>query len=776
MSENGLIKIVPPDNEYLPARRLDVYAPPGGAADPFGPQKHLRDYLRVALRHKWTILGFIAMTVAATAYYTFKQTPMYQATTKVEINMEEPGLLPYTDLSKQPVTFDYLYEEYLQTQIKHITSRTLAICVAEAAGFGEVDSTRTKPKAKSRLREILSGWLSGAKTGSNEPLPVLTREGKINQAAGQILAGLSVSPIKSSHVVEISFSSPSPKLASHVVNVLAREYINYSFRNKLRSTSQATEFLQNQLVDLKAKLENSEKALVDYARKNSITNIGERLDVVTQALGELNSKLTEAQSIRMDKESLFNTLSDATPEKFPQALRTPLIQRLEENLASDEQELAKLSSQLGSGMPQIKQLQSRLRQIQEQLQRERQLAIENARNEFKTALARERLLNDAFSRQKAQVNDLNQSSIEYNILKREAETNKQLYDGILQRIKEAGVAAGFKSNNIQVVDLAEVPTSPVSPDPRRNLALALALGPIGGLGLAFFLNYLDNTIKTAEDMESKIGLPSLGAIPSLKSARRLHKYFPLGIKQKTISDALAKRGVELALLGSGSSPIAEAYRGLRATLLFSMPQNQPKSITVTSARGHEGKTTTVCNMALSLTQAGKSVLVMDCDLRHPRIGKIFQQRGNGMSEYLAGMVEFDEVVCESAIPNLFLVHAGALPPNPGELLGSKRMQEALWAAAGTFDFVVLDTPPLSSVTDSLVIAAMTEAVILVTLGGKNPPEVLRKAKRDLDLVRARILGVLINQVELRPGDHRTYGRWGLNRSLPITEETGQEWM
>jgi capsular exopolysaccharide synthesis family protein len=775
MTENNLIKYGPSDRGALPSERPGFYSLPSGVGELFDQQKHLRDYVCVAMRHKWAILACIVITATASAAYTFHQTPMYQAVTKVEINMEEPAVLMYTDFNRQPVAFDYLYEEYLQTQIKHITSKGLSIRVAEAAGFDRENEIAMESKTENAVRRIFSTWIYDAKPASKIEVIPRTREERIQQAAGRILGGLSVTPIKNSHVVEIGFSSPDPKIATHIVNILAHEYIEYSFENKFNSISRITEFLQKQLIDLKAKLENSEKALVNYARRNSITNIGEKLDVVTQSLGELNTKLTEAQSVRIDKESSFKTFSDATPENFPQALRNSLIQKLEEDLASNEQELARLSSQLGSGMPQIKQLQSRLRQIQEQLRIQKQLAIENARNEYKTALAREMMLREVCNRQKALVNDLNRSSIEYNMLKREADTNKQLYDSVLQRIKEANVSAGFKSNNIQVVEAAEAPTSPISPDVRKNLALALALGPIGGLGLAFFLNYMDNTIKTAKDAELQIGLPSLGVIPSLKSACRYHSYFQSAIKRKTLSNALTKRGVELALLASGSSPIAEAYRGLRSTLLYSNPHHSAKSIAVTSARGQEGKTTTVCNLALSLTQAGKNVLIVDCNLRRPRIGKIFQQNGNGLSEYLAGQIDFDQVVSETSIPNLFLVSAGAIPPNPGELLGSKRMQEALWAA-GAFDFVIIDTPSLALVNDSMAIATMTDGVILVTLGGKHPPEVLKNAKRDLDRVHASILGVLINKVDLCPGDQRKFNRAHYRRNFHPNDETDHDFM
>jgi capsular exopolysaccharide synthesis family protein len=476
-----------------------------------------------------------------------------------------------------------------------------------------------------------------------------------------------------------------------------------------------------------------------------------------QTLEDINTKLTEARSARMEKESIYRTLAKATPENFPQALRTSLIQKLEEDLVADEQELAKLSSQFGPAMPQVKQLESKVRQTREQLVREKRLAIQNSDNEYNTALAREKLLSEAFEKQKALADRLNESNIHYNILKREVETNKQLYDGLLQRMKEAGVAAGLKSSNIRVVDQAEVPTSQTNNELTTNLCIALGLGLTVGFSIALFLNYLDNNIKTPEDVEEKTGLPALGLIPSLQSASGRYGYRYGPSKRKSQSMVLAEQGVELASLVASSSPIAEAYRGLRTALLLSMPNNPPKTIMVTSCKASEGKTTTICNTAISLAQAGKRVLIIDGDMRRPKIRKIFHGNGAaGLSEYLTGQAEFDDLAQETNIPNLFIIYSGTYPPNPGELLGSRRMQEALDAAAAAFDFTLVDTPPMMSVTDPIILAPMTDGVLLVTKGGKNPPDVLRRAKKSLELVRARIVGVLCNNVDIYHSDYHHY--------------------
>jgi polysaccharide biosynthesis transport protein len=750
-----------------PRERFEIvpYAPEMA----FGPRLHLRDYYHMLERRKWIILACVVLAVTAAAVYTSRLTPIYQASAQLEIDQEGVNVLPYQDFNSANQNYNYLYEEFLQTQIKHITSRSLAQRVAIAAGIDK--KIPDQPVVEKSRLSAMWAFITGKKS-EDTPVKPLTSAEKIQIATDDIIAGLEVLPVKDSRVVAIIYNSPDPKEAARIANILTQQYIDYNFQAKYDATSRATDFLQKQLIDLKIKVEQSEEALINYARQNNILNVSEKQDVVLQTLTDINSQLTQARGARMDKESVYKTLAQATTtENFPQGLRTSMIEKLESGLLSDEQELAKMTIQLGASMPQVKQLESRVKQTRTQLEHERRLAIDNASKEYETAMAREKLLAAAFDKQKVQANELSESSIQYNIIKREVETNKQLYDGLLQRMKEAGVAAGLKSSNIRVVDQAEIPISPSSPNMPKNLAMSLMLGLMGGFGLAFFLNYLDNTVKTPEDVEDLIGLPSLGLIPSLASTHSGYGYLPAARRRRAQSLALATQGVELASLTSSGSMIAEAFRGLRTALLLSDRENPPKIIMVTSSRAGEGKTTTVCNTALSLAQTGKRVLIIDCDLRRPKIAKIFQEKGNGLSEYLTGQVGFVEATIETTIPNLFIMHAGTPPPHPGELLGSTKMQEALLASAQVFDYILIDTPPLMSVTDPLIIAPMADGVILVTKGAKNPPEILKRAKKSLDLVHARILGVLCNNVDLHSSSYNSYYHQYSEYSSYVSEDT-----
>jgi succinoglycan biosynthesis transport protein ExoP len=662
-------------NAVSPLERIELVSGFTDFGMPCGPQKHLREYVRLLMKRKWIIIGCVVTAVVIAAVYNFRQTPIYQATAQLEIDMESNDVLPYQDFNNSQFNY-YEYEEFLQTQIKHITSRNLAERIAQVAGLNQEVPVEPREEEEKSVLSLLWSWITGSQTPEEESKP-LTRDQIMEMAIGEVQGGLFVNPIMDSRVVEIGFSSPDPEKATRIVNAAIDEYIDYNFEAKFDATSRATEFLQKQLTDLKAQVEESEKDLIEYAREKNILDINEKQDVVIQRLADINSQLSVASADRMVKESIYKTMTNAAADSFPQALRTPLMEQLEPQLLADEQKLAEMTAQLGPAMPQVRMLQSRVEQARAQLESEKNRSIENARTEYETALAREKLLSDAFDKQKVIANNLNESSIHYNILRREVDTSKQLYDGLLQRMKEATVAAGLKSSNIRVVDEAETPEFPVSPNMRKNLALGLMLGLMFGFGLAFFLNYLDNTIKTPEDVEEKIGLPALGLIPSLESARSRYGYLPSSRKKKAYSEALVQQGVELASLMAGSSIIAEAYRGLRTSLFFSTPDNPPKIIMITSAKAQEGKTTTVCNTALSLAQIGKKVLILDCDMRRPKIKNIFKEEGSGLSEYLTGQVEFQDIIRQSTIPNLFITHSGTPPPNPGELLGSERLKDAI---------------------------------------------------------------------------------------------------
>jgi succinoglycan biosynthesis transport protein ExoP len=391
------------------------------------------------------------------------------------------------------------------------------------------------------------------------------------------------------------------------------------------------------------------------------------------------------------------------------------------------------------------------------------------RSDYESSLRKEALLRQAFQQQKAKALEMKDKGIQYNILKREADTNRELYKGLLMRMKEAGVSAGITASNIQIVDPAELPTQPYKPNKRQNLLLAAVVGLFLGVGLAFFFEYLDNTIKTPEDLEQWARLPSFGMVPetSTNGGRgRLGK----GVSYP----------VELITYGHPKSMLSEAYRSIRTSILLSSPEKPPKMIAVTSPNPGEGKTTTVTNTAIALSQTGAQVLIIDADMRKPRVHKIFNhENGTGLSTFLSGHGDLESIIKKSEVPNLFYIPVGPIPPNPSELLGSNLFKKMLETLEARFDHILVDSPPVLGFADAIVLSSSVNGVILTVLGGKTPRWALQRAKEALQQTNTKILGVVINRVDIRRSDygyyyhyHSYYGEEGKKKEIPYVSEEG----
>jgi capsular exopolysaccharide synthesis family protein len=405
--------------------------------------------------------------------------------------------------------------------------------------------------------------------------------------------------------------------------------------------------------------------------------------------------------------------------------------------------------------------------IQKRIDGEIGRIIRGIRNDYESSLRKESLLRRAFEQQKSRVLEMKEKAIQYNILKREADTNKELYKGLLQRMKEAGVSAGIMASNIQIVDQAELPTKPYKPNKRLNLLLAAVVGLFLGVGLAFFFEILDNTVKTPEDLEQLIRLPSFGMVPEISSERR---------RRLESGDSYP---VELVTHGHPKSMLSEAYRNIRTSILLSFSEKPPKRIVISSPNPFEGKTTTAINTAIALSQTGAEVIIIDSDMRKPRIHKTFNgDNGVGLSNFLSGNADLDSVIKKSDIPNLYYIPSGPIPPNPSELIGSKLFKSMMESLGERFAHIVLDSPPVLGFADALILTTSVDGVILVVLGGKTPRETLQRAKEVLHQVNAKILGVVINRIDIQRSDygyyyyryHHYYGKVEKKKELPYTSE------
>ncbi len=583
---------------------------------------------------------------------------------------------------------------------------------------------------------------------------------------------LTVSAVPDTRIIEIHYRSPDNELAARVVNTLMSTYVEQNFKTRFESTMQASDWLSRQLVDLQMKVETSQEKLVQYQKEHEILGIDEKQNIITSKLDELNRELTAAESDRMEKESLYHLVqsedldtvaaaaTNASGDRGSVAGGSSLLERLREQDADLKIQTAQLSTQFGPSYPKVAELTSQAKEVEAQIQIELKKALGRVRGEYMAALQRENLLSGAMDKQKQQANQLNESAIEYSLLKRDLESNRTLYEGLLEKLKEAGVTAGLRSNNFRTVDVARVPTTPAEPNVPRNLAFALALGLTTGVGLAFLLEAVDNTVRTPEQAQVISALPSLGMIPlGSKSSTEVSG------KQR-LSVTSSKEAVELITQSRPQSQMAESYRALRTSLLLTSLGAPPKVILITSALPQEGKTTTSLNCGIVLAQKGSRVLLMDADLRRPSIHKALGMGPRtGLSNVLTGGATVQQATVRSTVlPTLFVLPAGTPPPNPAELLASANMGDILAQLREQYDHIVIDTPPALSVTDAVIMSTRADAVVLVIRSGQTTKQALRRARDILARVNAKVAGVLLNAADLTSPDYYYYyeyqGKYG----------------
>jgi polysaccharide biosynthesis transport protein len=745
----------------LPAPQFPIY----NAVEEAG-QINLLDYWRVLVKRRWTILAFAFAVVTLTAIATWKAIPTYRSTIRLQIDPENQNILPFKDSQEIGSTYAQS-QEYLQTQFKVLESKTLAERVIRVLNldtnpaFMQTAEPSEKSKTMEGIRNIF-GLGDQDKDGKNAD-PSIVEERKLANSIRLFVSNLSTSPIRNSRLVDVNYEARDPKLAADVANALAEQYIRMNFETKFQSTTSAAKFLDEQITDLKAKVEKAEEELVRFSREHDIYEISDKENVILQKLADLNKALTAAQAERIHKESVWKTVLLAAPGNFPDILHNDIIKEIEKNLATLKVQQSKLEALFRPGWPELDQVTGQVAESEAQLAAERKKAIANSETEYLTSVQHEKLLSDALAAQKVEADNFYQNSIQYKILKRQVDTGKQLYDGLLQRMEEAGVSAGLHSNNIHVVDPAKPQRVPYRPNKTMNVMLALAVGLMLGIGLAFFIEHLDSSIKTPDDMDRFLKLPSLGVIPSMASlAVPSHrKRLAASAGGNGSKGSGSAQAVELISFQDGKSLMSEAYRNLRTSVLLSSGSGQPpKSLVVTSSQPKEGKTTTALNLAIILAQTGGKVILLDCDMRNPRVHRVFNlENEGGMSSFLSGNSDLPSLIQQTNIPNLYAITAGQVPPNPAELLGSPRMKQCLMLLNESYQHIVIDSPPVLSVTDARILGTIADGVILVVKGGHTPKEAVKRTKQLLQEVHAHLIGALLNNINVRSADYYYYAKY-----------------
>lgn len=695
---------------------------------------NLLDLWRVLVRRKWTILIFFLIVTVAGVTASFLMTPTYRAKVTLLINRETPKVVEYQDISSAATASSG--QDFYQTQYGLLKSRALASRVVEDLGLVQRANLGAEQDTSlwSRLTSSLEAAF-GEDQSLNDAADKASREEIKAGLVGRIQRGLTVEPVRDSQLVTVYYDSPDPQFSAQVANALAEAFITTNMERRYDATSYARDFLQDRLLQVKARLEETEQKLVQYANRHDIINVGEDQSLVARELQEMSVALAAAQEDLARKKAIYQQMQEATGQGLPQILESPIIQQLKVTLGQVERDYGENLYVYKPDYPKMEQLRDRIVHVKARIAEEVGNVRSAIRSNYEAAMALERLLRAKVQAMKQETKDLAQRRIQYQVLKRETDTNRQFYDGLLQRYKEVSVAGGVGLNNISVVDPARIPEVAYKPDIKLNALLAMVLGLMGGIGLAFLFEHLDDTLKQSDEMEQLLGLPALGLIPLLDAR---NKVLPSG-------EALALIGHE-----DKRSTFAEAYRSVRTALQFSTPEGAPKSLLVTSAGKGEGKSTTAASLAIQFAQTGQKVLLIDADLRNPSLHRTLELDNSlGLTNYLAGESTPVEISQPTIVPNLFIISSGPLPPDPAGLLGSARMLSLLSTAQEKFDYVIVDGPPILGLADALVLGNLVEGTLFVVSAGNTRRAFAQGAIKRLRTGKTHILGGILTKFDSR---------------------------
>ena len=708
---------------------------------------NLLDYWRILLKRRWTVIATLAMVLIIALVKTMLTTPIYRSTSIVQVENDTLQVTKFEGV--EPMGYN---ANFLETQIGLLNSRALAQRVVKQMGLQQSgELSRLWPASNwQRLTALVRGAPDAddaAVATAASQAPVKEDPAAINALAASFQGGVSVSPVGNSRLVRISYDSPDPDFSRRAANAIAEAFVANNLDRRFGSATYAKGYLEDRLKEMKAKLEESERQLVAFAQKEQIVSAGGEsgTSLTEQNLGALNSAYAAVKAERIRAESRWRQAQGLRGSGLQAAAgEDPMIKTLQESRAKLMLEYQDKLRLYKPGYPLMQQLKAQIDEINQQITAEEANIRSGIQAEYQAALQQEKMLEAQLSQSKGEVLDVQGRSIQYNIFKREVDTNRQLYDALLQRYKEVGVAGGVSANNISVVDLAERGYK-VLPDMSRNLTMAAMAGLLLGALLAFGFEYLDDTVKRPEDIEKKLGLPVLGAIPQLKA--------PM---------------TPLRALEDVRSAFAESYRSLRTALQFSTDHGVPRSLLVTSPVPGEGKSTTALVLAQMYAQLGKRVLVIDCDLRNPSLHRQFGvENSQGLSNYLAGASKPTDMIQPTQTPGLLFMPTGPLPPNPAELLMGPKMVSLLSTASEKFDLVILDGPPVMGLADAPILSNMAQGTLIVVQAGNTRIGLAKNAIKRLHAARARLVGGLLTHFHAQhTGDGYSYGNYYYSYGSP----------
>ncbi len=760
----------------------------------------LVDYWRAIRKRLWLVIGIaVLMTTLATIYMARKPN-IYQATAKVQVDLEQNNPDVVTTGRQQPISNPD--PSYFNTQLQLLASDNVLRRVVKEHNldsnkdFQLARAEGSVPWWRAALRSI--GLASGPPSGEEQKMGESTLASSEEIAEAVRLApyvevirkNLTVEPIRDARVtvkdtrlIEIKFSHTDRFLAAFVTNGLAETFTLMNQEKRSGTNRKTNDFLQDRIASLQSEIKADEEKLSDLTAKEGILKTDGEQTVVLERLAGLNKQLLEAENARKNAEANYRTV-EADPARLKaqvEDLSVRFITEQENNIrtlqtdtlkriADLRQNRAKLLQEYNEQAPEIKEIDAQINSYQTSLdkamttfdkelagfrQRSQTTLIENLRTKFLQAKKQEDDIRSSFNEQYNQAQGQNQGAVNLRLLQQNIDTNKGFLDNLRKQVSGNDVASQGTDNNISVTEIAIPPDTAVSPRRLTTVMAALLLSTLFGMGLALFLEYLDDTIRTTEEIENYLQLPALAAIPNIDSLPK-RKLALVGAGD----DEEERRKSELLLYADSNSALAEAYRQLRTSILLSTAGHAPKSLLVTSSLPSEGKTTTATNTAISLAQTGAKVLIIDADMRRPRLHQVFNiANGEGLSTLLSSELHEDlipTVVKQDPGSKLYLLTSGPIPPNPAELIGSEQMSVLLRMLSNQFTHVVIDSPPIASFTDGVLIASMVDGVILVVHAGKSSRQVVRRSRQLLNDIGAKIFGVVLNNVNLRSSDNSYY--------------------
>lgn len=681
------------------------------------------EYVRLGLKHKFVLIGCLLAAVLLGMLATLLMTPKYLATATLQIDRESARVLDVAEVAPREALV--AGEEFFQTQYGLLRSRSLAERVVESLGLAQNDA------------------FLEAMGSSFRDLPDETGQAKSLRRRKEVLNvlddNLTVSPVRGSRLVNVSFESPDPQLSARIVNAFSESFIKSNLDRRFESSAYARQFLEERIAQTKSRLEDAERNLVAYATTQQIINLpstndeeGRSLD--SESLLTVNNALGNARAARVAAEEKWRQSRSASINNIPEVLQNPVVQRLTEQRAILDAGYRQKLSIYQPDYPEMVQLRGQIAELDAQINTVARGIRDSIRGQYVVAANEERSLQNQVGRLRGDVLDLQNRTIQYNILRREVDTTRVLYDGLLQRYKEVGVTGAVSTNNISIVDAAKTPERPSKPRMLFNLVLAAMMGLGLGVVVVFLLEALNETLSTPEDVESKLRIPTLGIVPMLEK------------------DANAVESLE-----NTKSGFAEAYYSVRTAIQFSTPHGAPSTLLVTSTQPAEGKSTTAYAVALNLARLGKRVLLLDTDLRNPSMHRTLGLNNEkGMSNLLSGGATIQDVVQHTTAKGLDFISCGPLPPNPAELLGGEGMKELLLSARAAYDHVVIDGPPVLGFADAPLLASIVEGTLFVVQSRGTRRGQARGALRRLAQGRSRILGVVLTKFNTKA---TTYGNY-----------------